>query len=224
MFRKLAQRFKAWEKALYATYHVPADTPEQRARIRHFAKWHDHGFLRVRWHNFDEFAPGAYRSNHPDEDRIEDYRKLGLKMVVNLRGGRLVPASTLSDAAFAAQGIKVVTVGMGARSAPHQDRILELLDVFDAIEKPFLMHCKSGADRTGLAAAIYLLEYMDAPFEVARKQLSFKYLHIRRSKTGVLDAFLEAYGAARAENGVSLREWVSTAYDVDALRKAVSDR
>ena len=55
------------------------------------------------------------------------------------------------------------------------------------------MHCKSGADRAGLMSALYLILNQNAPVDKAKNQLSFKYLHLKYAKTGLLDAFFENY-------------------------------
>ena len=43
--------------------------------------------------------------------------------------------------------------------------------------------------------------------------LSLKYLHIKRSKTGVLDHLLDVYEARQAETGISFEDWVRDEYD-----------
>ena len=87
-----------------------------------------------------------------------------------------------------------------------------LFSKFDHMDRPFLMHCKSGADRTGLAAAIYLLEYADADIATAKKQLSFDFIHIRRTATRILDHFLDTYEARFMQTGIGVRDWIGTEY------------
>jgi len=82
------------------------------------------------------------------------------------------------------------------------------------------VHCKSGADRTGLAAALYLMVVEDQPFDLARKQLSFRFLHIRRSSTGILDHFFDAYEARNAASPITIEDWIKTEYDPEALTKS----
>ena len=62
------------------------DTVAGRKRAMRQLDWVDHGILRYRWHNFAEFALGAYRSNHPTIARFEDYAAMGIKTVLTLRG------------------------------------------------------------------------------------------------------------------------------------------
>ncbi len=82
---------------------------------------------------------------------------------------------------------------------------------------PALLHCKSGADRAGLAAGLALL-FEGKPVAVAIRQLSFRHLHIRQSSTGILDAFFRRY-AAEAEGKKPFLDWVREDYDENDLRE-----
>src|SRR3546814_12245634 len=72
------------------------------------------------------------------------------------------------------------------------------------------MHCKSGADRTGFMATMYLWQRAKVPLREAMSQLSWRYGHIRQAKTGVIDYFFESYLAAEAKTGIDFRAWVAT--------------
>ncbi len=80
------------------------------------------------------------------------------------------------------------------------------------------MHCKSGADRAGLGAALYLLTQKSSKPEEAAAQLSLRFGHFRQAKTGLLDAFVADY-AKFARQGVSFETWLEEHYDPDALKK-----
>jgi len=116
--------------------------------------------------------------------------------------------------------MKLISIKMSARKAPKVPILLEVMDAFEAMEKPVLMHCKSGADRTGLAAALYLMLYEDVPVEVARKELSLRYLHLRKSDTGVLDHFLDVYAERNGQSPIAIDDWIKTEYDRDAVTKS----
>jgi protein tyrosine phosphatase (PTP) superfamily phosphohydrolase (DUF442 family) len=210
-------RLKAWEKRYHMSFYGPIDTPEDRKRAEFFAKWVDHGFLRELWYNLDKVTEGVYRSNHPSPERLKKYREMGIRTILNLRGGRYTPTAVLSNTAAEELGFAVVSIGMSARETPDPEIILTLLDTFETIEKPFLMHCKSGADRTGLAAAIYLIVHENKSVAEARKQLGVRYLHLKFTKTGVLDRFLDLYEAAQSKSGIGFRDWVKTEYDPEVL-------
>nr|WP_234894951.1 tyrosine-protein phosphatase [Sinorhizobium meliloti] len=44
--------------------------------------------------------------------------------------------------------------------------------------KPILIHCQAGADRTGLAAMLYLQQIAGIDEEISERQLSVRYGHI----------------------------------------------
>ena len=220
MLRKLATWLDQKERTYRGSFGRDIVDPVERKRsVRHY-NWLDHGILRYRWHNFAEVAPGVYRSNHPHHARFAAYAQMGIKAVLNLRGISQQSHYLFEEESCQQLGLDLVTVHLGARNAPLQHRLVALLDAFESLPRPFMMHCKSGADRTGLAAAFYLLHFHDVSDAEARAQLTFKFLHIRKSATGILDYVLESYLAARAETGIALRDWVDTVYDNDAITAA----
>lgn len=217
MIRKLFETLDRKERDLRNSFGHDITDPVERKRSLQHLRWLDHGILRTFWHNFAEFAPGAYRSNHPDHARFSAYADLGIKTVLNLRGVVQQPHYLFEVESCDKLGLTLVTTQMAARRAPQVKELTDLLDAFATIERPFLMHCKSGADRTGLAAAIYLMVHEGQPLAVARKQLSFRFIHIRRTATGILDHFLDVYAARAAQSPIAIDDWIRTEYDPSAL-------
>jgi protein tyrosine/serine phosphatase len=93
------------------------------------------------------------------------------------------------------------------------DTLVELMDILESLSEPTLMHCKSGADRTGIAAAIYLMHILDRPVEEARKMLSFDFLHIKFSATGILDYVIDMYARRVEKEPIPFRTWVMNEYE-----------
>ena len=189
--------------------------------------WHtqitDHGFLRHAWTNFDEVAPGVYRSNHPHPARLRAYRDRGVRAVLNLRGANDSLSYRQEQQACAALGLDLVSIKFTARGLPRRERLMELFAAFDTLPRPFLMHCKSGADRAGLASVLYLLD-QGMPLDEARRHLSRRYLHLKFTKTGVLDAFLDVYARRLEAGAIPVRDWVRDEYDPDDVQRLFASR
>ncbi len=82
------------------------------------------------------------------------------------------------------------------------------------------MHCKSGADRAGLAAGLVIL-FEGGTSQQALAQLSWRFGHFNRSRTGILDAFFLRY-QREAEGRVAFLDWVRDGYDEAALKRDFS--
>lgn len=217
MIRKIYKALDEKERALRKSFGHDITDPAERKKSHWHVRWLDHGILRTFWHNFERVSEGVYRSNHPDHKRFAKYADMGIKTVLNLRGVAQRPHYLFEHESCARLGLTLVTVHMSARNAPDRDRLLEVLDAFDTMERPFLMHCKSGADRTGLVATLYLMVHEGQSLAQARKQLSFRYLHIRKTSTGILDHFFDVYAARNAQDPIAIVDWIKTEYDRDAL-------
>lgn len=183
----------------------------------------DHALLRLGWRNWGVVESGRlYRSNHPTPWQLEQaVRRHGIRTVINLRGHREGCGSdALGRQAAAALGLEHIDAPLESRGAPHKDRVLRLAGIYARMTEPALIHCKSGADRTGLAAGIWLL-VQGRGVEAALDQLSLRYGHVAAARTGILDAFFRAYAAFTKRHGPKpFLDWVRDEYSEDALRAA----
>ena len=178
----------------------------------------DHAIFRTVWDNLAEVIPGRlYRANHPTPGRLARYQaRLGLRTLINLRGQRRCGSDALSREAASRLGLHHIDMAFESRGAPHRDRILRFAGIYASLETPALMHCKSGADRAGLASGLAIL-FEGGTAAQALRQLSWRYGHFNRSPTGILDAFFIHY-ATVAEGRVPFLQWVERDYDEQALR------
>lgn len=225
MSKTLKQRFKDLEYGRVGSFGNDVSTP----RTRRLAYWHfqlfDHAFLRGLWQNLAEIAPGVWRSNQPSPKRIKKYKKMGITTILSLRGNPEHPISfmLLEKAACAEHGIKLVTANLSARSLADKQVYIGVLDLLDSLEPTFLLHCKSGADRAGLVSALYLLHVKGAPLAEARKQLNWRFMHLKSTKTGILDHLLDCYDADIKRLGpIPIRAWFETHYDKKAISGSFS--
>ncbi len=179
----------------------------------------DHAIFRTVWDNLATVVPGKlYRANHPTPGRLARYqRRLGLRTLVNLRGHRRCGSDALSREAARKLGLVHVDMAFESRGAPHRDRILRFAELYRTLAFPALMHCKSGADRAGLAAGLAIM-FEGGTTTEALRHLSWRYGHFSRSRTGILDAFFIHY-AAVAEGCIPFLRWVDQDYDEAGLRQ-----
>jgi protein tyrosine/serine phosphatase len=179
----------------------------------------DHAIFRLVWSNWAEVVPGRlYRCNHPQAWRLAAaQRRLGIKTVINLRGRRFCGSDALSREAAAKLGLRHIDMAFESRGAPHRDRILRFASICESLDEPAVMHCKSGADRAGLAAGLFIL-LNGGTSDAALRQLSWRFGHWRRARTGIIDAFFHRF-AEQAEGRIPFLDWVRTEYDEAALKR-----
>ena len=177
----------------------------------------DHGALRLVWTNAGAVMPGRlYRCNHPTPGRLSAMvRHWGIRSVLNLRGATGNGSDALSRERAARLGLDFIDLPLSSGRPPPRDRLLALVEALQTMREPGLVHCKSGADRAGFAAAVFLL-LQGATVTEAMGQLSWRWGHLRRSRAGVLDAVLLAY-AREGKGRVSFGAWVRDAYDAEAI-------
>ena len=209
----LKKSLLAVQNRLTAAIGTDISTPSARRA----AWWHyqlmDHAFLRVWWKNLDQIGPGVWRSNQPSARDLDRLAKMGLKTVLNLRGATKQSFYLFEAEACQRLGLTLIDLSLSARQAPPRSRLLKLIEILDTAETPMLIHCKSGADRTGLAAAIWRMEKAGQTAATAAKELSLRYIHLQRTSSGVLDQVIRSYAAEGEAQGKSFRAWVEQDYD-----------
>ncbi len=180
----------------------------------------DHGIFRILYINKHRISDQAWRSAQPAPFHIRDMARQGVRTIVNLRGDRLCGSYWLEQRACAEAGIRLVNFQVRSRAAPTREELRGAIELFDRIEYPMLMHCKSGADRAGLMSVLYRHFREGEPIAEAKQELALKFGHIRQADTGVLDYFFERYLEDNARNPMPFLEWVETVYDPDELRRS----
>ena len=185
----------------------------RRATYLHYL-WNDHAYLRLRFQNAHWVSDELVRANQPWPFQLKAWRDAGIKTVINLRGGFDASFYALEKDACAALGLTLVDFTVTSREVPSRAQVHGAKALFESIEYPALMHCKSGADRAGIMSVLYSHFRVGKPIREAIEHLSLRYLHMRAGKTGVLDYTFERYLADAEPQGLSFLEWVdSDAYD-----------
>lgn len=143
--------------------------------------------------NFHEILPGQlYRSAQPTPQALEAYiRQYGIRTVINLRGPSTSRWYRDEIATTSKLSVQHVDFRMQASHQLTSEDSARLIALLKDAPKPVLIHCKAGADRTGLASVIYLQQVAGVDEEVAEWQLSPLYGHLGLP-------FLRAYAMDRS--------------------------
>lgn len=147
----------------------------------------------------------AYRSAQLDAESLRlVFDTYGIKTVINLRGENEDALWYRNERAAAAEaGVRLVDVRMSAGSLPSREALLLLYDTYQTAEYPILIHCQSGADRTGAAAAIWRMAVAGESRELARQELSPLYGHFA-GRYPAMDELVRVFEPDR--------EWIANAY------------
>ena len=181
--------------------------------------WNDHAYLRVGFQNAHWITPELVRTNQPWPFQLKWWKARGIKTIINLRGGFDGSFYALEKDACDKLGLKMVDFVVTSREVPSRARVLGAKKMFDEIEYPALIHCKSGADRAGIMSVLYAHYRLGLPIREAMKELSLRYLHVKAGKTGVLDYTFERYLKEGEPKGMTFTQWVeSPLYDPDKMK------
>lgn len=194
-------------------------TPAGRRRAVLDHLWKDHAYLRLGFSNAHWISDELVRTNQPWPFQLRAWKARGIRTVINLRGGLASSFRALEEDACRQLGLELVDFVVASRDVPTAEKVLAAREFFEAIRYPALMHCKSGADRAGLMAVLYMHFRRGQSIREAIAQLSPKYLHVRAGLTGVLDYIFDRYLAEAEPAGISFVDWVrSPAYDPVRLK------
>ncbi len=168
-------------------------------------------------------AGHVLRSAQPTDQLGAWMRDFQISSILNLRGGR--PADSWYEAEVRAareSDVSYYDLPLCATRRPTRRELLSLIDLLEHCEYPLLIHCKSGADRTGLASALYLMVRRSVPPERALDAFSVEYGHIPLFGTEHLHEPLNEYAAWLKTNRLPhspkrFRAWVKNNYRADDL-------
>jgi tyrosine-protein phosphatase SIW14 len=105
--------------------------------------------------NFQKVNDHVYRGAQPTDDGFRELAQLGIKTVIDLRQigehSQADEQKVVSDL-----GMRYVSIPMAGMSTPKDDQVTAALALLsDTAGGPVFVHCKRGADRTGMVVAVY---------------------------------------------------------------------
>jgi len=121
-----------------------------------------------------------YRSGQLTPAQLSHYQqKYKIKTVINLRGPNMDKDWYVQELAESRRlGVTHIDFKMSTKRLLTPEQAKQLVEVYKTAQKPILIHCFSGSDRTGLASALYVAAIANEGEEEAEDQLTPLYGHL----------------------------------------------
>lgn len=169
--------------------------------------------------NFHAVIEGhVYRSAQPTPEDLRAWKeKYGLRSVLTLQGWSGTRAVVEEKKAAEAMGLRHAYNYLSSDRLPSPAEAIRLYEVMAMLPRPLLIHCRGGAERTGMASVLAAMSIGGQDFASATSQLSMRYLRIPRPGPDVNDLF-DAYESHRRKSQAALggwtefRAWLETVY------------
>ena len=131
--------------------------------------------------NFHQVGRGyVYRSAQlSSEDLGEKVSQYGIRSVLNLRGQNLDKDWYKQEIAFCkTHGIQHYDLSLSAGHDVSIAQMNEIVTILKTAQKPILLHCLNGADRSALASSLYRFAIEKESASEADDELTMWYGHI----------------------------------------------
>src|ERR1700735_2236476 len=142
--------------------------------------------------NFGRVTENLYRGGQPSSDGFKELRAMGVGIVVNLREDRTEVATEKRQ--VESLGMKSIGIPWSANHEPSSAQIVEFLDLLRANpDTKIFVHCRRGADRTGVMIAAYRIadEHQPVAEAVAEMRRYHYDWFLRRQLKGYVESFPE---------------------------------
>ncbi|TCU17526.1 tyrosine-protein phosphatase [Rhizobium sullae] len=138
------------------------------------------GYLQLSNNVHAVVAGQVYRASQPSPDELKELVKdYDIKTVLNLRGNENGKAWYDDEVATAKSlNLNHIDFRMSASKELTIEEGSQLMAIMASAPKPLLIHCRAGADRTGLASAIYVAGVAKLGEIAAESQISLTYGHL----------------------------------------------
>jgi len=145
--------------------------------------------------NFYQLTDQVYRSQQPDDEEMRMLQSMGIRSVLNLR--------EFHSDDDEARGTLLKLYHVPVAAGDIDDRfVIEALRAIHMAEKPVLIHCWHGSDRTGVVSAMYRMVFQAWP------------------RAQAIDEFINGGYGYHARFYPNIERYLETV-DVDAIRRQV---
>ena len=126
--------------------------------------------------NFHQVNEKLYRGAQPKNDGIKRLAQLGVKTIVNLREEDGLSRSEAAEARAA--GLRYFNIPLKQAGRPTEQQVESTLAILNTAEnQPVFVHCRLGADRTGLIIAVYRITHDGWTSERAKAEANHYGMH-----------------------------------------------
>jgi protein tyrosine/serine phosphatase len=116
--------------------------------------------------NLNKINDNLYRSAQPTEEGMQNLKKMGIKTIINLRAFHS-NKDELRGTALLNKELSIKTWHI------EDEDVVSVLKIIKKKENgPFLIHCRHGADRTGLMSAMYRIVEQGWSKDAAIKEMT----------------------------------------------------
>jgi hypothetical protein len=170
--------------------------------------------------NFATVRAGqVYRAGQMEANALaRALRRERIRTVLNLRGSHPDVAWYRAERKAALDaGATQVDVAMSSCEWMSRAQLRALVSVLETCERPVLVHCWRGSERTGLVAAMTELLRPGGSLAEARAQFSLRYLFVRAGDGKVMAEHLDQYESWLRRQGLAhspdqFRRWVADGF------------
>ena len=134
----------------------------------------------IHQNNFHVVQEGVlYRSAQLSGDELATYiKRYGIKAIINLRGKHPEAQWYVNEKEVADRHqVMLFDIPADADTLTSKENLKAILDAFDHAPRPLLVHCLAGADRTGEASALWVIDQQGRSNNEALEQLVPEYRH-----------------------------------------------
>jgi protein tyrosine phosphatase (PTP) superfamily phosphohydrolase (DUF442 family) len=171
-------------------------------------------------YNFGPVEPGkVYRSGQMPASAIgQTIRERGIKTVLNLRGSNPSDSWYRDELATTLDhGASHIDIAMSSCLWMSRAQLRTLVETLEKSERPLLIHCAWGSERTGLTSAFVELLRPGGTLDDARAQFSIRYLFVRANDGKVMAEHLDQYERWLQQQGAThspanFKRWVSEGF------------
>jgi len=114
---------------------------------------------------------GLYRGAQPNEQGLEELKKLGITTIVDLRAEDRGKSEWERQTAEKL-GMRFVHIPIAGFAAPTNEEVAQFLSLFRDSQQKVFVHCLLGEDRTGVFVATYRMSVQKWPVAQAMREMN----------------------------------------------------